>query len=234
VAAAGLEDRANVAEVQLAHDAMVLADADAAAMDAGANLAVLGEELLQFAHAEPLGANRWRLSGLWRGRRGTEDAIGMQAVGDRFVLIAADSIRSIDLPDAAIGTAIRLMAEGPGDTAGPVEADVAIGGLSVVPPSPVHLAATRDEDGGASIRWVRRSRNGWRWIDGADAPLGEEAERYRVTVSPEGGSERTLETGTPLVSLTAEEAAAGATVSVRQAGSHGLSRVSAIVLPALD
>lgn len=234
VGPAGLEDRANRVEVQLARDGMMLADADTVAMDAGANLAMLGGELIQFARAEPLGANRWRLSGLWRGRRGTEEAIGTQEAGDRFVLIAADSIRSIDLPDAAIGTELRLMAEGPGDIDGPVESEAAITGLSMVPPSPVHLAATRDDDGGATIRWVRRSRNGWRWIDGADAPLGEERERYRMTIAPEGGAVWTLETDAPMASLTADEAGVGATVSVRQAGSHGLSRASSILLPALD
>jgi Putative phage tail protein len=234
IAPAGIEDRANRVEVQLAHAGMVLADADVGAMDAGANLAMLGDELIQFAHAEPLGANRWRLSTLWRGRRGSEDAIGTQAAGDRFVLIASDSIRVIDLPDAAVGTLARLMAEGPGDSDGAAEAEAAISGASMVPPSPVHLAAMPNEDGGATVRWVRRSRNGWRWIDGADAPLGEETERYRVTIAPEGGTERTLEVDAPAVSLSAEEVEAGALLSVRQAGSHGLSRAAAILLPALD
>lgn len=231
--AAALEDRANSAEVELAHSGMLLADADAVAMDAGANLAMLGNELVQFAKAEPLGANCWRLSGLWRGRRGSEAAIGTQAAGDRFVLVAADSIRGINLSDAALGAEIRLMAEGPGDHGAPVETEVAITCYSMVPPSPVHLAASSNDDGGATIRWVRRSRNGWRWIDGVDAPLGEEAERYRVTITA-GEAERTVESAVPAVSITAAERYAGVTISVRQAGSHGLSNPAAILLPGLD
>jgi hypothetical protein len=153
--------------------------------------------------------------------------------GDRFVLIAADSIRGIDLPDAVAGTDIRLLAEGPGDSGGPVAAEAAITGFSMVPPSPVHLAAAPGEDGGATVRWVRRSRNGWRWVDGVDAPLGEEAERYRVTIAS-GGMERSADADTPAVHLNADERAAGALVTVRQAGSHGLSEAASILLPPLD
>lgn len=76
-----IEDRANALVVELANGAMLLHDADAAALAAGANLAMVGEELLQFAHAVPLGARQWRLSGLWRGRRGTEGAAGGKCPG---------------------------------------------------------------------------------------------------------------------------------------------------------
>lgn len=230
---AGLEDRANGIVVELAHAGMALADADATAMDAGANLAMLGEELIQFSRAVPLGANRWRLRTLWRGRRGTEAAIGTQTAGDRFVLIVGDSIKGIELADAAPGTSVRVLADGAGDSV-PAEAEAAITGYSMVPPSPVHLAAVRNEDGGAEVRWVRRSRIGWRWIDGVDAPLGEEAERYLVTIEPEGGDARNAEVLAPSATVTAAECSAGARVTVRQAGSHGLSAPASILLAPLD
>ena len=229
VAPAGLEDRANRIEVELAHAGMALGDSDLAGLDAGANLAMIGDELVQFARAEPLTATRWRLSGLWRGRRGTEAAIGTQAEGDRFVLIAAESLAGIDLPAESQGGTVRVLAQGAGGTA---EAEAAISGLSVLPPAPVHLRAAPAEDGGAAVSWVRRSRMGWRWIDGVDAPLGEESERYRVTITPEGGSVRTLDTVTPEASVTAAERAAGALVTVRQIGSHGLSPPAAIAVEA--
>lgn len=227
----GLEDRANRIEVELAHDGMVLSDADAAGMDAGANLAMLGDELIQFARAEPLGANRWRLSGLWRGRRGTESAIGTQTEGDRFALIAADALAMVGLPIAALGGTAMVLAEGAGDSEA-AEAEAGVTGLSVVPPSPVHLAAVPAADGGLDLGWVRRSRNGWRWIDGADAPLGEERERYRVTISPVGGPERVVEAAVAAASVSAAERAAGVTVSVRQMGSHGTSPPAVLTIPA--
>jgi hypothetical protein len=43
------------------------------------------------------------------------------------------------------------------------------------------------------VRWVRRSRSGWRWLDGAEAPLGEEAERYEVAVTDGSGAGQRVE-----------------------------------------
>jgi len=228
-APAALTDLANSVEVELAHDGMMLGDADDAALDAGANLAMLGDELIQFGRAEPLSANRWRLTRLWRGRRGTEAAIGTQIAGDRFVLVARDSLVVMDLADAAAGTMVQVLAEGTGDSGGPAEAETAITGLSMVPPPPVHLREIAGADG-PEIHWVRRSRIGWRWIDGVDAPLGEEIERYLVTVAPMGGVARAVETASSSVAIGADERAGGVTVTVRQAGAHGLSAPAAITL----
>lgn len=55
------------------------------AMLNGANLAVLGAEMLQFRDAELLADGRYRLSGLLRGRLGTEYAISGHVAGERFI-----------------------------------------------------------------------------------------------------------------------------------------------------
>ena len=180
-AGSALIDRAGSVEVLLAHAGMVLADADAGALDAGANLALVGEELLQFGRAEPLGGNRWRLSVLLRGRRGTESAAGAQQPGDRFVLLAPGALASLPLPLAVVGGTASVLASGPGDTDGPVRAEADVTGASLLPPAPVHLRVVRQADGRV-LRWARRSRAGWRWADGGDVPLAEESERYRLRV----------------------------------------------------
>ncbi|MGN6269003.1 MAG: phage tail protein [Sphingomonas sp.] len=228
-----IADRRNVFEVDLIHDGMMLADADDAALDGGANLALVGDELLQFGRAEPLGGTRWRLSRLWRGRRGTEAAIGTQAAGDRFVLIAADRVSIAEVPASAIGSTVRVLASGVGDVAEPAACDVAVTGASVLPPSPAHLSAAIDGDGNVTLRWVRRSRAGWQWLDGADAPLAEEREAYRVTLTGSDGSSRTIETDSSTLIVTAADRGAGAlTVSVRQAGLYGESPAAVSIIPA--
>ena len=229
-APAWLGDRRDMFEVVLAHEGMTLADADAAALDGGANLALVGDELLQFGRAEPLGGARWRLSQLWRGRRGTEAAIGTQAAGDRFVLIEADRVAVVELPVSAIGSTVRILASGVGDVDGPAACEAVATGASVLPPAPVHLRADMRADGGVALSWVRRSRAGWRWIDGADAPLAEERELYRVTIAGAGGT-RTMEVDAPMLTLTAAERGAGAlSVGVRQAGLFGESPAATITL----
>ncbi|MET4896189.1 phage tail protein [Sphingomonadaceae bacterium jetA1] len=177
--ATALIDRRGGIIVRLAED---LADADAAALDAGANLAWLGDELIQFARAVPLGDGHWRLSALRRGLRGTEAAVGAQRVGDGFVLLDAATTRMLDLPATALGRRVQVLAHGVGDGAEGVSAAAMLTGLSVCPPAPVHWRCRRGADGRVTLGWTRRSRNGWRWIDGVDAPLGEEVERYRLTI----------------------------------------------------
>ncbi|KRC79976.1 phage tail protein [Sphingomonas sp. Root241] len=224
-----LEDRANTLVVELANGAMLLHDADTAALAAGANLAMVGAELLQFAHAVPLGGRRWRLSGLWRGRRGTEDAIGGQLAGDRFVLLEPDTLVMLDLSMQAVGTSARVLAQGVGDedAAG---AEAFMTGISIVPPAPVHVGIDDLPDGSAEIRWVRRSRLGWDWIDGVDAPLGEESERYQVTIERAENPPQVAETPEPRFALSSEERIAATRIVVRQIGSHGLSRPATLEL----
>jgi hypothetical protein len=79
------------------------------------------------------------------------------------------------------------------------------------------------------MRWVRRSRAGWSWRDGVDAPLAEEAERYRVTMAA-GDDEATVETDEPRVALPARFAVAGARLTVRQRGSWAESPPATIII----
>ena len=229
-APATLVDRRGVFEIILAHADMELGDADAAALDRGVNLALLGDELVQFARAEPLGGARWRLSGLLRGRRGSEAAAGTQAVGDRFVLIEAEAARAFDLPVSVLGREVRVMASGVGD-ATPVETRCVLHGASVVPPSPVHLGWRGEADGGATVGWTRRSRAGWRWIDGVDAPLAEESETYRVTLTTEA-SVRDIDVAVPWIVLGAAERSGPVGVAVRQRGVFGESLAAELIVPA--
>ena len=230
-APASLVDLRGAFEVVLAHAEMELGDADAAALDRGVNLALLGDELVQFGRAEPLGGARWRLSQLLRGRRGTEAAAGGQMVGDRFVLLEAEAARAFDLPMSVLGREVRVIASGVGDDA-PVETRCVMRGASVVPPSPVHLRFFSEADGNATVRWTRRSRAGWRWIDGVDAPLAEEIEAYRVTVTA-GGTLRDVDVAEPFVSVTAAERVGSVSIAVRQRGVFGESLVANLIVPPL-
>ncbi|MEH3122999.1 MAG: phage tail protein [Sphingomonas phyllosphaerae] len=212
---AWLIDRATTLEVMLAHDALTLMSIDDAALDRGGNLALLGEELIQFRDAEQIAPRRWRLSTVLRGRRGS--VAQAQAAGVAFALVERGCVTTIALPRARPGDTIRLLASGRGDAA-PVATSLVPTGLSIAPPAPVRLRATRRADGGADVRWVRRSRLGWRWGDDGDVPLGEERERYRMTIGTGAGA-RVIESDLPAVSVPAALMPAGQVrVEVRQLG----------------
>lgn len=201
-------------------EALTLMSIDDAALDRGGNLALLGEELIQFRDAEQIGPRRWRLSSVLRGRRGS--VAQEQAAGVAFALVERGCVATIALPRARPGDTIRLLASGGGD-ATPVAVSVAPTGLSIAPPAPVRLRATRRADGGVDVQWVRRSRLGWRWSDDGDVPLGEERERYRVTIGA-GATARTIESDMPAVTIPASLVPTGAVrVDVRQLGTLAAS-----------
>ena len=85
---------------------------DDQALASGANLALLGEELLQFGEVTPLGNGRFRLSRLLRGRAGTEAAIATHTTGEVFCLIEPGSLQSVPLPVTSIGTEVTAQVPG--------------------------------------------------------------------------------------------------------------------------
>ncbi|MEA3046560.1 MAG: hypothetical protein QOJ53_892 [Sphingomonadales bacterium] len=226
------DDRCSL-EVELANAAMWLEGRGDDALIGGANAALAGNEIIQFGTAAPLGANRFLLSRLLRGRRGTEWAAGAHAIGERFILLDPASLAAIEAPIGSVGGEARLLAAGIGDLPDAAAASVAIIGASLQPPSPVHLQATEAADGGLLIQWVRRSRQGWAWLAGSDTPLGEELERYRLEIAGAGFT-RIVGADTPLYLYSAaEQAADGAAgplqISVSQIGTFASSRPAQIL-----
>ena len=226
-----LIDRRSRVIVALLREDMTLGDADAASRAGMGNLALIGDEVIQFERAEPLGDARWLLSGLHRGLRGTEAAIGTQSSGDRFALLESDAVAAIDLPLTTIGRQVSILASGVGDTDAPIVTTVMVAGASVAPPSPVHARAREGAGGALELAWVRRSRQGWGWADGADAPLAEEAEAYRVKLVTADGGERTTLTGAPRLTIAAADRPTGrVTVGIVQLGTHAASLPATLIL----
>jgi Putative phage tail protein len=231
-----LIDRVNAVEVQLVHSGLTLSDADSDALLSGANLVMVGDEALQFGRATPLGNGRWRLSELWRGRRGTEWAVGPHAIDTSFVLIEAVALAR--LSSATTVPNAKVMAVGVGDATGAVADGPGEIGAAVRPLSPVGMFVS-DSGGDRIIRWTRRSREGWHWRDAVEVPMGEEVERYRVTKIASGRADLIVEPTTPEWTYSAAERAADfaagavtATVSVVQIGAQGVSRAASIIVPA--
>jgi hypothetical protein len=222
-------------DVELLSDATWLENRSDEALIAGDNLALIGEELIQFGAVEPLGGRRFRLSRLLRGRRGTEWAAAAHVAGEPFLLIDPASLAVVEAPLALVGSEVRLMASGLGDET-PAEAAILVTGEAVRPPAPVHLTAERSDAGDLRTSWIRRSRTGWTWLSGTDTPLGEEIEAYQLTIST-AGSTRIVTADTPdFVYSAAQQAADGVvgdiTISVCQLGTLAPSRPAEIVVPA--
>ena len=191
-----LIDARSSVEVELLNEAMWLEDRADGALVMGANLAVIGNELIQFGKAEPLGNRRFLLSRLVRGRLGSEWAASGHSAGEAFLMLDRESLAVMEPHSGALGASLKVTAVGIGDPAEGATVTAPIEGRAVQPPSPVHLRAMRAPSGDLHIAWVRRSRSGWGWLSGSDTPLAEEKETYRLSLSG-AGVERTVELSSP-------------------------------------
>lgn len=232
-----LRDDRNAITVRLVRDGpFALTNADDAALSRGANLAMVGKEAIQFARAEPLGDVMFRLSGLWRGRGGTEDRIGGHAAGEPFVLIN-ETLGLVDPDQIGAGTEFGAAAQGRDDDL-PVETHLASHGRALMPLSPVHGSWSDDGAGGVVLRWVRRSRSGFAWRDNLDVPLGEDSEAYRITIIADGVTIGEHVASAATMAISAADMAiyrAGTSeallASVTQQGALGVSAALLIALP---
>jgi hypothetical protein len=222
-----LIDRESSVIIDLLGQDMALVDATGRQLSAGANRALLGEEIIQFAKATPLGGSQWRLATLLRGRGGTEAATAEHVEGEAFVLL--DS-RPIALDPAIVGVApdTMIVATGRGD-AQPILSAIALRGISRRPLSPVHPRVHALGDGGLRLGWTRRARGAWLWNDGVDVPPHEQAELYQVTFGPLLSPRAVWSVAAPTLTLSAETVAdlsatlPGGAIHVRQQGNYALS-----------
>ena len=192
------------AVIDLVADDLDLFDTDMAGLAAGNNRMMIGGEIVQFLQAVPLGSGRWRLTGLLRGRGGTEpEALAGHAAGAPAILID-DSLVPLDQQSVPPLSGSRIAAIGTGDL-DPVVATLAHPGLSRRPPCPVHPRVITETDGAKVYHWTRRARGHYRWDDGVEAPLVEEREAYLVGFGPADAPYAAWQTQAPSLRLSAPE-----------------------------
>lgn len=161
----------------------------------GGNVALLGNEIIQFANATLLADQKYRLSRLLRGRLGTEHERAIHAQGERFVLLAANLVRVV-LQNSLIGLARHYKAVSIGGTLATTPEQIfTYTGKTLRPYSPVHITGIRHDPATNDwrIRWVRRTRLGGEWRDGVDVPLNEQSELYHVQIMNGAAVARTVE-----------------------------------------
>lgn len=174
-------DESNTVTVQMI--AGTLSSASELLVLNGANYAVLGDELIQFKNATLVSAGVYTLSGLLRGRKGTEWAMGSHSVGDRFVLANTATWRRVPLQTSDIGLSRLFKFPTFGTTLQQASATgLTPAGVGLECYSPVEVGAGRNASGDLVINWTRRGRLNAEWRDYADIQLGEEVESYEVDI----------------------------------------------------
>ena len=175
----------------------------------GGNAILIGNEVLQFKNATLTAANTYQLTGLLRGRRGTEWAMSGHAAGERVVLLTTSTIYRLPDASAELNLIRDWRAVSFGSYLDQAEnirfADTGIG-LECY--SPVQIGGGRNASGDLTINWRRRTRIGGEWRDYVDSGLGEASENYEVDVMNGGAVVRVI---SGLTSPTASYTAANQT-----------------------
>jgi hypothetical protein len=184
----GRIDRGNSVALRLNDGA--LSSVTRAALLSGANrLAVEGDEgweVLSFEQAELTGPDTWRLTGLLRGLGGSPVS-GADEGARVVVLDGAGAVVALSAEER--GAPLMVIAVAPGAALSDPAArtvETVYDGADVRPLSPVHVRV-RLREGALEARWVRRGRidaDAW----SAQIPLGEESERYAVSLLDAGGA----------------------------------------------
>ncbi|RMF07563.1 MAG: hypothetical protein D6763_12090 [Alphaproteobacteria bacterium] len=199
-------DEANTLTVRLLHDDMTLESRPELAVLNGANAALVGAEIIQFKTAVLDQSGDYVLSGLLRGRRGTEHAIASHGVNENFTLLTPATAVAVEVGFTALGKDYLYKGVSVGNSLVDAPAqNFTYTGLNLKPFSPVHVRGARGSGGDLAITWVRRTRGAGDWLDGADVPLAEEVEAYEVDILNSGAVVRTITTSTPTVTYTAAQ-----------------------------
>lgn len=140
----------------------------------GSNLAIYGNEIIAFTTAEQVDATTWNLSGLLRGRRGTEWAMASHGVNDRIALV--DTCLNLPTPDSEVGQNRYYKAVTFGTTLAAADTVQWINtAQSARCYALVHLDGGELASGDMLLEAVARTRSGGEWRDlvditQADAP----------------------------------------------------------------
>ena len=167
---------------------------------------IIGDEVVPYKTATLVSSGVYRITGMLRGRRGTEWAMSSHAVGDRVVLLRAAGMRRV-LMDAG---ELNLLRYYKGVTFGRTvnsadSVEFTNTGAGKKPFAVKNVRGNRDASD-LVISWDRRTRLSENWLAGT-LPLGEVSESYEIDIRNAGNTAtlRTLTSTTASVTYTAAQ-----------------------------
>lgn len=201
-----LLDRLNTVTVTVDND--TLESVTWSALLDGANIALLGNEIIQFQTATLVSAGTYQLSNLLRGRFGTEYAVGTHTAGDRFVLLDSARIKFLEAVNTDYNRTYYFRVVPLGQTLDTAQAYTFQYTFNTLRPyAPVKIQGSRASGTGSdlTITWVRRARINAGWQDSVDVPLDETTESYEIDIMNGSTVVRTLTSTTPTVLYSAAQ-----------------------------
>lgn len=157
----------------------------------GANLLAMSNgEIIAFQTATSIGTNRYRLSKLLRGRRGTERFVADHPSSGEIgcVLDSTINFESHNLSDIDLTNYFKPVAGG--QVVDDIDAEAfTFAGCTVKPFPVVNVEASRDASNNVTLTWDRRSRALYRVITATlSTPLIDGVEKYEVDLLDPSGT----------------------------------------------
>lgn len=172
----------------------------------GANALAIGDgqggdwEVFQFQQAELIGETTYAVSLRLRGQQGTDALIPDAWPAGSLVVLLDDTVAQVDATASSRGLS-RHYRVGPAteslDNVEYIHMEHAADAAGLRPFAPVHLKGVAVSGGTHRVTWVRRTRVGGDDWTLDEVPLGEAAERYRVTIRQGGADKRVTEVSAP-------------------------------------
>lgn len=168
-------DDTNALTVELLREDMELVSATMTDMMNRANLAIIGDELINFSEADQVGPTTWELRGLLRGRKGT--AAVSHSAGERFVLLNNIDVTFVPAELFELGRELTFRVTSFGAEPGADSETITFLGRSQIERQPAYLRTRRDGSN-IIVSWQGVGRLG----GGASVGMGAYFTGYRVTL----------------------------------------------------
>lgn len=157
----------------------------------GANYAIVGAaeryEIIQFKSAELIATNTYRLTGLLRGRRGTQYAMPNHEIGDFFALATTTTFNRVNLDASEINLERYYKTVTIGDTVNETPyKSFASSANALECYSPTSIGGGRQANGDITINWIRRARTNGAWRNFVDVGQPETAIEYQLDIHRAG------------------------------------------------
>lgn len=151
----------------------------------GANICLVGDEIIQFRDCVENADGTWTLTNLLRGRRGSEYACRTHASGERFIFLSTSTINLAADVTNARGLTRYFKGVGAGRSIGesPVS-QIKYEPRDLMPYAVANIFRSLPSTGtDIELTWARRNRIGGNLIDGTgEIALSEAYERYEVYI----------------------------------------------------
>lgn len=182
-------DEGNSITVVLGYGGGTLSSASEEAVQNGANACALGDpatgwEVLQYRTATLTAPGTYKLTGLLRGRRGTEWMMSEHAANETFVSLPTTI--NINGSFAELGALRHYKGVSFAATLASATAQTFTNeGVAITPYAPVLLGGGRNASGDLTLNWTPRRRSVGGWPNGVDLPATD-PENWQVEIATSG------------------------------------------------